>query len=786
MPETLTLDGCAPSPLASYLKALGLLRVISSDWNHAKGRAADSKARGWWEGECFHVRTALDRTDLCGFFLHEYTPSPIIAPWNSGSGFYAKDNRDGFNPLAAESVAERFRPLAEAIGIASAVIDRQELNEAPKGKAKFDLVSALRAELPGRSLDWLDAAVALSGRDISYPSLLGTGGNDGRLDFTNNFLRHLLSRPGRGVSGGLFDASSGSAAVHAKPTLVRSLFGSTSRGLVPAAIGQFAPGPAGGANAMSGFSAKGLIDSWDFVLMLEGAVAFAGAATRRHQNRARAPQASFPFSVRVVGAGWGGVDVTEEDDARAEFWAPLWSRPVTFREVGALLHEGRAVLKGRTAGDGLDFARATASLGISRGISEFERYAFLMRAGKAYLATPLGRFKTQRRQRPDLIADLETGGWLAKARHLAGGSKSPAYAKSAMRRLQDALFQMTDAGQAGEGTQHALIALGELVRWMTTNTKVREELPPPPVMGNRWMNVADDGSPEFRVAVALAGVGVTVQTSDRTEPSDGHMTTDAADVGQISQAMPMAAHFASIDEDRFARYRRTVWSASTSIPNVVWETGSLVSNMIAVLERRLIEATIRGLPDKPFASAQHACLPDVAAFLSADFDDSRCAALLAGLIWVRPTHLRANKSAPVFTPTFAYAALKPVFTPDVTLRRIGLLTETARLPVPPGLVARLRSGGNSTDGHATDAAVKLALARARGSGVQSPFDPARSGGRRRVERSRYGAGVAADRLAAALLIPIGAHDLKALVRRAYTDAPTEPSDEHMEDTTDAT
>ena len=38
MPEPLTLGGCAPTPLASYLKALGVLRLISSDANHVSGQ----------------------------------------------------------------------------------------------------------------------------------------------------------------------------------------------------------------------------------------------------------------------------------------------------------------------------------------------------------------------------------------------------------------------------------------------------------------------------------------------------------------------------------------------------------------------------------------------------------------------------------------------------------------------------------------------------------------------------------------------------------------------------
>ena len=36
------LGGCAPAPLAHYLKALGILRLVSEQ--------ADSSARGFWRG----------------------------------------------------------------------------------------------------------------------------------------------------------------------------------------------------------------------------------------------------------------------------------------------------------------------------------------------------------------------------------------------------------------------------------------------------------------------------------------------------------------------------------------------------------------------------------------------------------------------------------------------------------------------------------------------------------------------------------------------------------------
>ena len=217
----------------------------------------------------------------------------------------------------------------------------------------------------------------------------------------------------------------------------------------------------------------------------------------------------------------------------------------------------------------------------------------------------------------------------------------------------------------------------------------------------------------------------------------------------------------------------------------MWGAGPLVPNLIAVLERRLVEASTRGLEDKPLSGATAARLADVAAFLSADFDDARCAALLGGLVWVRPAQLRTASPQPGSAPVpFAYAALKPVFTPDAALRAAGALPGAARMPVPPGLIARLRAGGNSRDGRATDAAVRLGVGRARASGLPTPFGATRAGSRESTsEGGRMGAGVPADRLAAALLIPIGNQDLTALIERAYPGALTDDDNVTTEDTT---
>ncbi len=805
--EPLTLDGCSPTPLASYLKGLGVLRLISSPANHVSGEAADSDARGWWENECFHLRTTQSRDALLRFFLHDYAPSPIIAPWNGGSGFYPKDNKDGFDPLAANQVAQRFEHISLATRRACRIVAGLAFTKRPAGADKIELVAALRADLPDAALYWLDAALALSGERLAYPHLLGTGGNDGRLDFTNNFARRLVSRT---RPMGLFDASTGEPSSAAEPLLASALLAAPTSRLSSSAVGQFAPGATGGPNASTGYSSSSKVNPWDFVLMLEGATAFAGAASRRHQAGTDSG-ASFPFTVRTVGAGWGGVEAADENDARAEFWAPLWKRPARFCEIDSLLGEGRAVLNGRTARDGLDFARAAASLGVNRGLHEFERFGFLMRAGKAYLATPIGRRSAVRSSGAQLVADLDTGGWLERVRRIGRANKEPSAARRAIKQLEDALFGLVAPVVPSGRVQKALVALGQVVGWLAVSPNGRNGVEtPPPTLSSTWIQRADDGSAEFRIAAALAGLGLPAQghpegidpaqtvedVGSVGESSDARETPDTEKFGNPKHVRsnvvpPMVAHLAPVDEKSFfygARLStRRAWSPGDAPPTVVWGAGPLVLNMIAVLERRLVEAAIRGLDDKPLAAATVAQLADVAKFLSGDFDDARCGALLAGFVWARPTRLRSTNAHAGSSPVpFAYAALKPVFTPDAALHSAGILAGETRMPVPPGLVARLRAGGDSRDGRATGAAVRLALTRARASGLPTPFDAVRTGSpASAVEGGRMGAGVPPDRLAAALLIPISDQALTVLIKRAFPGALLEADNVATEDTTNA-
>ena len=92
MTYDLVLPGCVPTVLASYLKALAIHRLITEQLDHT--------ATSWWDGNAqFHLVSAADRPALIAFFAERYAPTPIVTPWNGGSGFYPRDQQAGIQAI---------------------------------------------------------------------------------------------------------------------------------------------------------------------------------------------------------------------------------------------------------------------------------------------------------------------------------------------------------------------------------------------------------------------------------------------------------------------------------------------------------------------------------------------------------------------------------------------------------------------------------------------------------------------------------------------------------------
>ena len=455
--ELMRLEGCTPTPLVSYLKSLGLLKLISSDVNHVQGRAADSKARGWWENESFHLRTALDRRALTQFFLYEYAPSPIVAPWNGRAGFLEGEAKGVAGEIHRRPKAERMarveksesprlRNLRKTVTTSrtSEQIEsynhvranrkelekrlkivgekRREILEQQKKIAtqyekeiKSVLLPTIRSTTDLQHLAYIDTCYVLSSETVPAPLLVG-GGVDGSQEFGSDFVEALEF---------LFDFHSGTPNRQCSFDLSTAVFGEGHRLDRRGAFGLFTPMQSG-LKSTTGFEVGGdkkiyPLNSWDVVLAMEGTMVFAGALTRRW-GATGDTRAAFPFTFEPVRAGTGSLSSADPNRPRSEIWTPLWRKPATFSEIAATFAEGRLTVGRRSARTGLDAARSVARIGQARGISGFERYSLIQPDSKMpYQATPLGRFTSPAQPRSDLIEDLGGRRLVAKRTASCGG-----------------------------------------------------------------------------------------------------------------------------------------------------------------------------------------------------------------------------------------------------------------------------------------------------------------------------------------------------------------------------
>jgi CRISPR-associated protein Csx17 len=814
------LDGCRPEPLSHYLKALGVLRLVS--------RQADPAARGFWRDDVFHLVCTLDRWTLEAFFLERYSPTPLIGPWNGGSGFYEGDSIDGREALR-NSTDARFAAYRQAINAVlawpelpatglsvGALLDRVRAMAAQKkGKTRdtlLELVSAVEARLPAEAdpergrllgstiaakkkgldkrvadelrglrdaarkvrtqfksderstgkegmalaarsqlsddaIGWLDAAVLITrDGDLKWPPLLGSGGNEGRFDYTNAFADAIT-------------AVAVKPDVQSHEWLRAALWCTPASGLRVASIGQFDPGRAGGFNQGPGMKTKNVpTNPWNLALCLEGAIIWSSSLSKTGRVEA-ATGLSSPFTVIFKAVGFSSTAASDETTGkdgnnRGEVWAPLWAQPTRLSELTSLVAESRAQvarvgpkrnLQGKTAHDTTEFAEAASTLGVARGISEFVRYSLVKRRGDSFLALPAGRFRPpEDRSYADLIREL--AGLLSDVDSFIRGFGDlgpPAALGSARRNVDAAIFEALERPSAA-ALQAVLATLGELEQFFAQRdrSKTPKLIRPLQGLSPRWIRKADDGSPELRIATALASIQAT------------------GPVG--SPVGPFRANLTGIDAAR-------PWDWTKSHGQVAWHGSSVTQRLVSVLARRLVDGERLGSRKNPLYGRVQLDLRDILAFVAGDVDDAQIERLVFGLSLVQwtqdPDHglvrkLNAEWSGrglerPVPGP---WALLKLLFLSDAVPVENG---EDVHVRAEPSVLSLLL-------GRRLDAACDVAQRRLRGSGLD-PVGIAWAGD----------SGLDPIRVAASLLIPCNAHSQQTLTRQVLSTPVKKEGADHV-------
>lgn len=604
------LRGCRATPLASYLKALAIHRLIVQQ--------VDADALGLWRDDGFELVTRLDEPALVDFFLTVYAPTPILAPWNGGSGFYQKDNRDAVEAIRA-SAGARFAPYRDAIEAGFAALSGRTEKPTP-GIEKNAVIRECRLRWRGAAADWLDAVLVRDENgEPSFPALLGTGGNDGRLEFTNNFMQRL---------GELFDLSLVPVGPRPRsPALLReALFGTDGPVRTGTVAGQFLPNVAGSVNGTTGFDGSVQLNAWDFILMLEGAVLITSGLAKRLDSQGTS-RAAAPFAVRSVASGYGHAADTDTS-GRGEQWFPIWSRPAALGEVRALFREARASVGGRAPRNGIEMVRAIMQRAVDRRIDGFVRYGYLERNGLAYLAVPIDRIDVPRSLTSNLSLLEELGGWHEDLRRWANHKTASDALKACLRSCDTAVYECAVAASRGSSdvsSEHYLRVLltmaaaeQQLVRSPRFAAAQRTRPVSRPLghsLSAEWLEVTKDGSHEYAIARALS----------------------QAYGSREKKHWPIAAHWLPLALGSVGRRAFAVGEAGLLLgPDQCAVHLDFVSAAIAILQRRRLASDRSDGYRLPLTSTSEygVSLDAIRRFLTGQLDDSRILQLTVALMMV--------------------------------------------------------------------------------------------------------------------------------------------------------
>lgn len=677
--NVLHLRGCTPEPLGDYLKGLGVFRLIAEQ--------ADAQARAWWKDGFLHVRqskwpaseSTSAESQCVDWLLKDCRFTPLIAPWQTGTGYLPKGKRDAGALALVELLnashpgvtdfRRAFRDVASSLGIdlgaeaweweemfrfcgrppvlpyaRDAAKWLEAMKEVAVEHSDADLLRGVRNRIRlNPSLKWLDAVgmSAARSRDSDmawwFP-ILASGGGEASGQYIVNHQQRLKSVLLEDQEHSRARLAASLTAHNQPETLEGNSMGAMyypSLMKVPNAGQDFLPNP------------QRRVNPWDFILLLEGCLVWSMTATRR--KGVTSERASFPFYCR---SSFGGstmigpkeVEGSENSIANGELWCPVWSTPTTLTEVDRIFGEGRIQVGERLCTRSLNFALAMTGLGIDRGIQAFHRYSLLERSGSGrqttLLAVPNGCVVPHRETGLSLLSELRDFAESVSTNLTDNGQQSRRLMLARID-FERAWFDATSSTSTPNGHSHEslsslLVAAGRLTRELGTNTakpgvvKIKRgeqtserQISPIGALHGNWAKFIEksDLSSEFRLARSI--VGITAWGESKV---DGRQQPAVECL--LANLVPVVRPW-GVWEWYDAKRHKGVHDIS------IWSRGASVDvNLAAILRRRLIDAQ-RGSGDGlPLWSSYGVGFGGLLAFWHNEINDDRLSDLIHGLALV--------------------------------------------------------------------------------------------------------------------------------------------------------
>jgi|GEM_PF-2162751 CRISPR-associated protein Csx17 len=663
------MTNCKTEPFGSALKALGVMKII--------GEQKDPDIESYWENGELRINTILTKEEITNFFMKEYSPTPILAPWLSQSGFWStfesthmksiiesgQTRFDSFrnNVAKIRSIIDK---VAQAEGITRSDLQNKKKAEDFRHRNKEKLITMCRNQLEDSYVYWSDAAVVINADGLAkYPPLNGTGGNDARLEFTHTFVEMIANM--------LLDLDNEHNYNVSSSLLNNSLFGTFTDNLrTNISVGKFIPGLTGGLNQGEGIEIdKAAVNPWDLIFFMEGTTIWTSGIGRKSETRSSMPIS--PFTVKLS-SPYSSADPS--DPKSFELWFPVWKNPATLDEIKLVFREGRSDVGRMPASTGLQFAESVNSLGVDRGIEEFVRYSLSVKNGQASFLIPLGQYKVKMEKYPELLLGLDPV--LSSIDVFLRKNKAdlPPSFKKAREEIEKSVFDFT-VNRNKYNAKRVVISLGRFERLLSTHFSIVSKTGLSPLSGldPKWLKAMDDGSIEMRIALAVSSITYSVRDRDTRNK-----------VGSIRSNIEPVKSFSKPE-----------WSKEDS--EFSWSGNSIYEKMANTVLKRLLIAERDNHNNLPLYSKIKLSIYEISEFIHGNFDESLTEDLIFSLFLIKQDNshfynyaydIVERKDLPVIKP-FDFALLKLIFLPEDL--RIEF-DESVHIIPEPAIISLLKSG----------------------------------------------------------------------------------------------
>ncbi|MFQ5849312.1 MAG: type I-U CRISPR-associated protein Csx17 [Candidatus Binatia bacterium] len=417
-----------------------------------------------------------------------------------------------------------------------------------------DALPKLRASEPDERVDQLDAVMVQANRRI-FNDLFGTGGNIAKRNLAVVWKRSLeLSKK-----------------PEAKSWLEHTLFGVDDVSLPELqGAGTWFVFSNKTFNSGQDWYQEGRLSPWSFLLAMEGALLLRGGVHRRLGTQTKG-KGVFPFMCRPMNPPTDG----QVAQGKSEFWAPLWSKLARMVEIEMLFRAGLAEVGGRPASAPHEFAVAALDAAVDAGVAAFIRFELRQTtSAQAFEALPRGKIQVRHASGPrhsKLLLPLIISRWIDRLPDEPRNPKQRGTFVGLRGPVEAAMVRLAEDPDDPERWRDLLLLLARTQERVDRNKTLRERCNPLPRLSPSWFERAWASPPvELQVARAVASIGAAGSITNQLEDTEH----------------PVLFNIFGVEREGGSR----ISFPKARPARAVWHNGRLVSVLIDIMKRRLVDA----------------------------------------------------------------------------------------------------------------------------------------------------------------------------------------------------